>query len=202
MGAKQGAMEVSLRMRRRYDGARGQVEGQRGVQPGVRCASFRAVRVPMIAVLVSVLTASGCQGFGEPEASDCGLIPSGGCPTTGGGACSDRACEALYRCADGQWVRTDTCDRADAGEAPAEGGGLEAGPDGYSCGDATVTLDDDATGTCGEELFYGDCPASLAASCPGTACLSGCDDFFVCRSGEWVFAAYCEDGVLSWIDGF
>lgn len=135
-------------------------------------------------------------------AAECGMIPSGGCPTTGGGSCLDRECEAIYRCVDGQWARTATCDQADAGELQDDGGAADAGPDVFTCGDATVVLDEDASGTCGEKLFYGDCPASLAASCPNQACLTGCDDFFVCRGTEWVFAAYCEEGELTWVDGF
>lgn len=166
------------------------------------CASVRPVRGASIAIFLTGLTALGCQGFGDLAEGLCGEIPLGGCPTTGGGSCLDRECEAIYRCIDGQWARTAICDQADAGGAQDDAGLAEAGPDGFTCGDVTVVLDEDASGTCSEKLFYSDCPASLAASCPNSACLTGCDDFFVCSGTAWVFAAYCEEGVLTWVDGF
>jgi len=150
-------------------------------------------------VVVAGLAACGllsCQQLGE--AGECGEIPSGGCPTTGGGTCQDRECVALYRCVESGWEHVETCDRPDGSEEAAAQEG-EAGSDGMVCGDAPIVLDRDASGSCGDELLYTDCPVSLAVSCPGSACWTGCEDFFACREGVWELTAYCEDGVLKWV---
>lgn len=144
-----------------------------------------------------VATLAGCQGF--EDIPECGVVPAGGCPTSRGGSCDDQACAAIYACTESGWALRKTCERdggEDASDAATE-------PDGPMCGDA-VTMEGMADTCDPNEVLTPDCPIQVALGCPGTACLTGCADFFVCRTDGWVEAAYCDDvtGELVWVDAY
>jgi hypothetical protein len=147
-------------------------------------------------VLVATALA-GCQGF--DEVPECSTVPAGGCPSSRGGSCDDKTCSAIYACTADGWQLQKVCDRDGGGDESD----AEAGSDGPVCGDA-VTIDGSLSTCDPNEVLAPDCPLNVAVGCPGSACLSGCLDFFVCRTEGWVEAAYCDDvtGELVWIDGY
>jgi hypothetical protein len=139
--------------------------------------------------------AAACQGL--EEAPRCAQIPSGGCPASGGGTCDDQACASIYRCTDQGWELREHCAPTDAGAADVSDGGSE---NDRGCGQTVLipgTSDCDSS-----ELQDTDCPVQVAYGCAASACLTGCTDFFVCRTGMWLFAGYCDDAnTLAWVDG-
>ncbi len=115
--------------------------------------------------------------------------PQGGCPVGRGGTCDDAACRALYDCLEGAWTEAEACDSA--GE-PA--GDRDAGAGGATGACEVVTLDrsGEAVG-CSPALQQPDCPADAAETCVGTACWTGCIDFFLCTEEGWRAIAYCDE---------
>jgi hypothetical protein len=140
--------------------------------------------------------AAACQGFGEVP--HCGQIPSGGCPSSSGGSCDDRTCAAIYQCTDTGWTLQEHC-------APTDGGGATDVSDGGGEGDTLCSQVNPEPGSSdcdSSELQDTDCSVQLAYGCGASACLTGCTDFFVCRSGLWLLAGYCDDqNMLTWVDG-
>lgn len=140
--------------------------------------------------------AVACQDM--PKIIPCDTIPEGGCNATRGGTCEDPVCEALYRCIDGSWTQTATCEpSADAGvthDASAEDAQLDAA----LCSDGPVF--DGAVG-CRPALQLPDCSLEVALGCAESACSTGCEDFFGCTDEGWELYAYCDTQAgLIWIE--
>jgi hypothetical protein len=151
------------------------------------------------------LLISSCYPYSTaPEL--CDQIPEGGCPTGRGGTCDDPLCEALYDCIDGSWQKTEACkgtssggggsamSTAGSGGSSGAGGCAQGtGGTGGSGGCTPVMLDH--TGElvgCMPDLQFPDCPAAAAEQCAESACLTGCDGFFVCTEDGWTEVAYCD----------
>jgi hypothetical protein len=120
----------------------------------------------------------------------CREIPEGGCPIGRGGTCEDRLCSGLYDCVDGSWTLVTECHQGGGG-----GGAGGAGAGGGGAGGCEVIALDhtgEETG-CEPELQDPDCPAAAAETCVWSACLTGCLDFFLCKSDGWVLVAYCTE---------
>jgi hypothetical protein len=150
------------------------------------------------ALILWILAAlQGCQGF--DSAPHCSELPQGACPDSRGGSCKDQACTAIYTCTEHGWVLNAVCDR-DGGVADT---GKEAADGPWSCGDASVELEGATSGCDPNELTAPDCPVQAATGCAETACLTGCADFFLCKTEGWIAVAYCDEdtGALIWLDG-
>lgn len=160
--------------------------------------------------LAFCLLLAGCSDSIAPKL--CDEIPAGGCPTGRGGTCDDPLCEALYDCLDGAWVLAETCNGNAAGSggaAPSTTGsgaggacppGSGAGGNGGGC--TPVTIDHTGEqGGCAPDLQFPDCPAAAAEQCSETACLTGCDAFYLCMQGGWTMVAYCDAATCSLVVG-
>ncbi len=158
-----------------------------------------AVLVLPAALAAAIFAAVACQTV--PVGQGCSDIPGDGCPIDRGGSCDDPTCSAIYDCNDGQWVLAQVCPVSDAG--PVEAGPIvDGGPDfdGGPC--VPVVVDGGGPGAdCTPELEGPfDCDVA-AAACYGTACITGCSDFFFCSAGPcpggtapcWIDVAYCTD---------
>ena len=143
----------------------------------------------------AALLCGACQDFGE--APSCGPLAAPGCPAARGGTCDDEACGAIYACTESGWHLEQVCER----EGGLAEGGNEASADAPVCGDAGSSLEGAVTGCDPNELRLPDCPVQVALGCPEQACISGCFDFFVCRTQGWEAVAYCDDvtGQLLWV---
>ena len=146
----------------------------------------------LLPIALACACALGPWGCGSlPEPLLCGEIPGGGCPSGRGGSCDDAACARLYDCVDGAWTEVARCDHASS-RGPVGGVGE---PDA-----ACAPLQIDHAGVsagCTPALLLPDCPVEAAETCPGTACATGCVDFFLCTRDGWTNVAYCtEQGQL------
>lgn len=151
-----------------------------------------------MAVGVGLACLAGCQEF--EQAPHCGPLAGGGCPSSQGGSCEDKLCDAIYTCTSSGWVLDAICDR-DGGAMDADAQAADAP---WKCTEAGVELEGSVSGCDPNELFAPDCPVQAALGCPETACLTGCSDFFQCTTDGWVAVAYCDEdtGSLVWVDGF
>jgi hypothetical protein len=129
----------------------------------------------------------------QPPKLDCGALPEGNaCPTSKGGTCDDRACDALYQCTETGWAFVQRC----AGSAGAGGSAGVAGSGGAAGAGALcqqVTRD----AAC-PELQPPDCDEAAARACPTQACLGSCEVFLTCTSAGWSeeLAGYCDEEEL------
>lgn len=140
--------------------------------------------LPAIGALIAL---AGCPTL--PEVVPCGQIPAGGCPSGRGGTCDDPTCAGLWDCVDGAWVSAAVCDERDGGAGGSGGGsGFDAGP----CTPVNISTAGQVTG-CTPDLQDPDCPVEAAETCAESACLTGCEDFFLCTKDGWTQAAYCDD---------
>jgi hypothetical protein len=166
----------------------------------VRTAKLCGVGAAILATVVGAsLSGASCQGL--PEGTSCDEIPSGGCPTDRGGSCDDPTCAAVYNCNNGAWSLFEECPASEGGV----GGGYVVSPDGGGVlplcssepidgGCPMVTLDlSGQTTDCTPDLMFPDCPAVAAQGCAACACLTGCEDFYLCTEPGWVSVAYCDD---------
>lgn len=140
-------------------------------------------------LLFAVVTAAlGAAALGGCEGDEglllCGEIPLQGCPAGRGGSCTDETCAALYDCVEGRWTVVTSCGR-DGGTEPLSE--VEAG-----CEQAELDAGLEATG-CKPDLQLPDCPVAAARTCVGSACLTGCLDFYACSTEGWRLVAYCDD---------
>ena len=128
-------------------------------------------------------------------------IPAGGCPLGRGGTCDDPTCTGLYNCLGGEWALELKCPMHDGGTGAGGAGGAQGsgGDAGSSDSDACTPVHIDVSGMtmgCTPGLENPpDCPVAAALGCEESACLTGCTDFFLCKSTstgpEWVDVAYC-----------
>lgn len=155
----------------------------------------RAFLVLPVALLGAIFAAAGCQALPSITAT-CSDIPPGGCPLDRGGTCGDATCAALYDCVNGVWVESETCDHPPATAAVrsiAVAGAAAPVLDGGACTPVDVDVSGQ-TNDCMVDLMFPDCPAVAAQGCAQSACLTGCMDFFVCRSTAWIDVAHCDEG--------
>lgn len=133
----------------------------------------------------------------------CDEIPEGGCPTGRGGTCDDPLCQALYDCIDGAWQKTEACSGAASGGGTTSttgsggdsggGGGCTQGGGAGGSGCTPVMIDHSGEQAgCMPDLQPPDCPAAAAEQCAESACLTGCDGFFLCTKDGWAEVAYCD----------
>ena len=170
-------------------------------------SAFRGVRPAIGLLSVGILglgaLGSACDGQRIGD-TDCGVIPEGGCPSTGVDACLDRECAATWRCVEtnsealtGTWQQVAVCPARDAGPDAASDAADASSADASSADASRFdgALPDGAGGgaTC-PVLETPDCPLALAAACPSGCC--GCEDLFVCTSSGWDAWGYCADGTL------
>lgn len=138
-------------------------------------------------VAVSLVLALFVACGSEPQVVPCGQIPVNGCPSRGGGTCTDVTCSAIYSCVEGTWRFVESCSNPppdDAGTGP----------------DACAVTMFDHTGEvpgCKPDLQNPDCPVQAAEQCITSVCQSECSDFFLCTVDGWKVVAYCDaDGQL------
>jgi hypothetical protein len=157
------------------------------------------MRFPLPAVLVAALAASlaGSSACSDPPApTTCNDLAPPACPTDyDADVCGDHQCASVYACDNGTWSFVQNCPNysADAAAHPAE-----AGPDGFSFGDAPFDAPPGAFGGPGcVDLEPPDCALGTALACTGTADCCGCTDLYVCVSGGWNLWGECADGGIA-----
>lgn len=152
-------------------------------------AAVVALTAPLAAAFVTLPT-GGCQP--SLELKLCGEIPTNGCPLGRGGSCDDVSCSGLYDCVEGHWTLSVDCKREGGSSGGAGGGSADAGPD-AACMPVTIAHTGEVQG-CKPDLQNPDCPVAAAeAVCRESVCLTGCDDFFLCKKDGWALAAYCDE---------
>jgi len=152
---------------------------------------FRSSLPALTALLFALTPLATSLPFGCSSTSElqlCGQIPGNGCPVGRGGTCEDQSCDALYDCVEGSWRLFKSCpnitDDAGSSQDAAET------PD--SCSSIVVDHTGETTG-CKPNLQNPDCPAVAAETCPETACLTDCLDFYLCMKEGWALVAYCNE---------
>lgn len=145
-----------------------------------------------VAGAIAVALSAIAVACGSPaDLEPCGTIPAGGCPVGRGGTCDDPSCAGVYDCVDGRWQSMATCaSQVDGGAS--DGGARDAGGGDAACGSVTVDHTGEATG-CKPDLQVPDCSVAAAEMCAVEACLTGCEDFFLCTTKGWRAVAYCDD---------
>lgn len=143
--------------------------------------------------LLFLASALACD---PPAVQTCGEIPSDGCPIGRGGTCDDPYCGALYDCVDGAWTEVESC----PGNLVGGSGGSPSG-EGGSCTSEIFDHSLEVEG-CTPDLQEPDCPPEAAEVCGGSACLTGCIDFYMCVDRGWALIGFCtEDGDLEIVQG-
>lgn len=157
----------------------------------------------LLPALSVVLFAFACEGT-LIAPLDCGEIPNGGCIDKGNAVdqCADRTCSTLYTCAAndpaatvGTWQQQRECPVRPA-EPELDAGPVDAASDASvdEGGSLPPNLPAGAYGGPGcISLQVPDCALAVGYACQTACC--GCEELFVCESGEWFTWGTCVDDV-------